>query len=275
MNAAARPMLEDKIPELVDFVDGLAEEIEAGRLDNWEPFSARAQEFYTPARMAEIEACIPGWDRMASFEDGATLVHVTGAMAALKLLPEYRQAAPKTQTLSEWIVLMHDLGKEIYAGKRDHTHGFRSAVIAGRILPGLGFAVNAEYQDGFQAWEALTNAAFRPGTDGGDPIQDNRKLPQILAGIEALYGHNSDAALVVKAILLHFSINTCSDWPQVAPLSEEEVSLYIDQEFVPYLEIMMLVDSDAWALFDPADKAKMRAETLQVFQEVRRLASSG
>ena len=138
-----------------------------------------------------------------------------------------------------------------------------------------GFPVTGDYQSGFQAWAQLTEAASRLDADGIERIQDNRRLPEILAGIDQMFGHNSATALVVKTILLHFSIDTCSDWPQVAPLSDAEISRYIDLEFLPYLEIMMLVDSDAWALFDPDDKAKMRAETLDVFQEVRALVKIG
>jgi hypothetical protein len=260
------------LPELAAFVDQLTEHVGSGKIDRWEPFSERTQTFYTGARMAQIESVIPGWGRMASFGGGATVLHVTGALVALKLLPEYYQASAETQRLSDWIVLLHDLGKEIHEGKRDHTHGFRSAVLAGKILPGVGFPVTADYQSQFPGWAELTNAALRLDDDGLELIQDNRKLPEILDGIKRLFGHNSATALVVKAILLHFSIDTCSEWPQVAPLSDQEIELYIDPEFLPYLEVMMLVDSDAWALFDPQIKAKQRQETLQVFQRVRKLA---
>ena len=257
------------LPELVDFVDQLAGGVDRGEIDTWTQFSERIQAFYTTPRMAQIEAVLPGWDRMAAFREAATLVHVNAALVALKLLPEYQQMGFAEKTLCEWIVLLHDLGKEIHAGRRDHTHGFRSAVMASKILPGCGFPVTGDYHRQFPAWAARTETAIRQADDGSEFIQDNRQLPEILAGIEQLFGHNSASALVVKAILLHFSIDTCSEWPQVAPLTDAEISRYIDPEFLPYLEVMMLVDSDAWALFDPADKAKMRAETLAVFQRVR------
>ncbi len=40
---------------------------------------------------------------------------------------------------------------------------------------------------------------------------------------------------------------------------------------LPLLEAMMLVDSDAWQLFDAANKARFRQSTLAVFADVRRL----
>ena len=39
---------------------------------------------------------------------------------------------------------------------------------------------------------------------------------------------------------------------------------------LPLLEAMMLVDSNAWQLFDPISKAKFRQSTLAVFANVRR-----
>ena len=211
---------------------------------------------------------------MAAYSDGATLVHVTSALVALKQLPEYHRATPIDQIICEWIVLLHDIDKEIHSGKRDHCHGFRSAVVASKILPGVGFTVMDDDQRRIEEWTERTKIAIKPGVDGKDDIQDNQKLPEILSGIDRTFGENSAAAIIVKAILLHFSIDTCSEWPQVAPLSDAEILLYIDGKFVLYLEIMMLVDSDAWALFDHEIKAKQRQESLFVFRNVRKLVKT-
>jgi hypothetical protein len=39
----------------------------------------------------------------------------------------------------------------------------------------------------------------------------------------------------------------------------------IDGEVLPLLQIMMLADSDGWALFDHATRERYRQETLRVF----------
>ena len=43
---------------------------------------------------------------------------------------------------------------------------------------------------------------------------------------------------------------------------------------LPLLEALMLVDSDAWQLFDPTSKARFRQSTLTVFVTVRRLVEA-
>src|SRR5262249_3198964 len=98
----------------------------------------RCQEFYTAERMAEIEAVIPGWKHMASFEHGKTLWHINVAMVALLQLDEYLSMSPSQQTVQQWIVFLHDVAKERVGGA-DHRHSFRSAAHAGRIMPQLGY----------------------------------------------------------------------------------------------------------------------------------------
>lgn len=130
-------------------------------------------------------------------------------------------------------MLYHDLGKQVIAGQRDALHALRSATIAG-CLP------------------------------------DNRTLPEILQGIDHLFGAGSHAALIVQAVLLHQSLNVVPEWPNPASLTEAELPLCIRPALLPLLEAMMLVDSDAWQLFDPISKAKFRQSTLAVFANVRR-----
>ena len=52
---------------------------------------------------------------------------------------------------------------------------------------------------------------------------------------------------------------------------QAELSVCIRPALLPLLEAMMLVDSDAWQLFDAANKARFRQSTLAVFADVRRL----
>ena len=125
------PRLEDHLPDLLVHVRALAAEIEAGQLQRSDELVQRNQDFYTSGRMAAIESVAPGWRQMAAEADGATLHHVTQVLIALHLLPEYRQAAQRLQTLLEWTVLYHDLGKQVIGGQRDALHAFRSATMAG------------------------------------------------------------------------------------------------------------------------------------------------
>lgn len=71
-------------------------------------------------------------------------------------------------------------------------------------------------------------------------------------------------------MLLHQSLNVVPEWPNPGSLTEAELPLCISPALLPLLEAMMLVDSDAWQLFDPARKAKFRQSTLAGFADVRR-----
>jgi hypothetical protein len=105
-------------------------------------------------------------------------------------------------------------------------------------------------------------------------IQDNRALPKILRGIDGLFGAGSAAALIVQAVLLHQSLTVVPEWPNPGSLAEADIPSCIRPALVPVLEGVMLVDSDAWQLFDPASKAKFRECTLSVFATVRRLVQA-
>ena len=141
--------------------------------------------------------------------------------------------------------------------------------MAGEILPRLGFATTDNYGAQIKDWVALTNSAMTKRDEPGDYVQDNRQLPEIIAGIEKLFGRNTPAALVVKTVLLHISVTVVTDWPQAAALTEAQVRYCIDGEILPLLQIMMLVDSDGWALFDQATRERHRQETLMVFEQLK------
>jgi hypothetical protein len=139
------PQLREHLPDLFEFVRTLAVEIESGELQHAGELAARILDFYTADRMAMIEIAAPGWRDMAGYADGATRKHITEALVALQLLPEYRGAPERLQRLMEWSVLYHDLGKQVIGGQRDSMHAFRSAAMAARSLPGVGFAASAAY----------------------------------------------------------------------------------------------------------------------------------
>ena len=168
-----------------------------------------------------------------------------------------------------WIVLYHDLGKQVIGGQRDALHAFRSATMAARTLPAVGFPTSEAYPARLEPWTRLVLGAAIAAPDGKGLIPDNRALPEILQGLDELFGTGSAASLIVQAVLLHQSLNVVPEWPNPCSLTDADVPLCIRPELLPLLEIMMLVDSDAWQLFDPANKAKFRESTLAVFASVR------
>ena len=259
------PSIEDTLPDLWRFLGELDAGIDAGTTDSTEAVIARCRRFYTPERMAEIEASIPGWRHMASFADGKTLWHVNVAMLAILRLEEYRSMEPGERKVIEWTVLLHDIAKEPVEG-RDHRHPFRSAAVAGRILPQLGFPVTPAYSSAFEAWFELTDTAFRHDADQDLELMDNAKLPAILAGIGRNFAEPTRTA--VAAIALHQSITSLAAWPVKTPLTDEQVATYVDEEVRPVLAVLTLADSGGWNLFDPTILAAMQEETRAVFRDL-------
>ena len=105
-----------------------------------------------------------------------------------------------------------------------------------------------------------------------DTIQDNRKLPEILNGIDNMFGHNTPAVLIVKTILFHLSVNM-KLWPPAAPLTDEEVRRYFDGELVLMLRVMNLGDSEGWSIFHES-RETLRNDTLEAFKKIERLISN-
>ena len=221
--AATIPRLEDQLPDVLEFVRTLARQIEAGQIHDGDTLAARIRVFYTAEQTAAIETVAPGWKEMAAYADGTTLHHVTQVLIALQLLPEYRQASRYLQALMEWSVLYHDLAKQVIAGQRDALHAFRSATMAARTLPRLGFPTAEAYQATLEPWSRLVLGASVATPDGKGTMQDNRALPEILRGIDQLFGTGSAAALIVQGALLHQSLNVVPEWPNPGSLTEAQV----------------------------------------------------
>jgi hypothetical protein len=171
------PRLHDHLPELSEFVRSLARQIEAGGLRDEDRLALRCRDYYDADRMTAIETVAPGWHAMAAQGDGATLRHITQALVALQLLPEYRQASPGLQATLEWTVLYHDLGKQVIAGQRDALHAFRSATMAAHALPAVGFRVGAAYLATLEPWTRRVLGASVAAADGKGRLPDNRALP--------------------------------------------------------------------------------------------------
>ncbi len=264
----AIPRIETQLPAYMQLVDHLAAQVQRGTLTGWATFAPLVRAFFTPARLAEVEHVVPGWSAMARLAKQQTLIHVTGVLVALRLLPEYQQATALQQAVMGWMVAFHDVAKIPRPGQHDHVHSFRSAAITGRALAQVGFPVTDAYAPSIDEWVTLTHHAVVFRADLDETIQDNGQLPAILAGIDRLFGAQTPAGWIVKGVLLHMSIASNPDYPTLAPLTDDDFPQMIDAAFLPLLKMMLLVDSDGWNLFDPVTRQRYRQQTLDVFERI-------
>jgi hypothetical protein len=268
------PSVESRLPELVRFVTSLAEDAYTNRLADQSMMTQRVRDFFSADMMAYVEGVLPGWRLMASYADGQTLIHIVTVYTALLMCPQYQQAAPEQQTLMHWIVLLHDLAKVVIEGKRDPTHSFRSAALAGRLMTRISSdAVRPAHEAQIASWANLTATAITRLPDGANEIPKNSRLPEIMEGIGRLFGEDTSAALIVTTVLLHQSINVVSQWPQAAPLNDTGIQRYVSRKVLPLLKIMMIVDNDAWGFFDLPTKQFHRTETVAEFKRIENLPS--
>ncbi len=268
------PRFENLLPEFRQFAMGLAADCKAGTIDGWPVFQDRVRAFFTPEMMAKVEPAVPGWGQMATHANQQTLIHVTSVLVALYLLPEYQKATPDQQALMEWMVLYHDVTKVARRDKHDYVHAFRSAAEAGKGLVADGFPVTDAYAEWINRWYVRTMNAVIFHEDIKEYIQDNRQLPEIVAGIDRLFGVRAAAGYVIKAVLLHLSIATDPDYPIVAPLTEDEIKRYLDPGTFAMLKVMMLADANGWNLFDADTKQCYRQQTLAVFNQIKALIAN-
>src|SRR5512139_1549020 len=139
------PSFEKRFPEFDASIHRLVNLYETGNLQSWDELDRQTNEFFIPSRMDLMESIVPGWCRMASYGEGVTLTHVTCAFLGMYRMPEFLSMAPAQQEMMKWVILFHDLEKEVRNKKRDFTHAFRSAVTAARQLPALGFQKRPEF----------------------------------------------------------------------------------------------------------------------------------
>jgi hypothetical protein len=265
------PVFDDCFPELNQFILELVKGYESGRIRSWDDLEEKVNTFFTPERIHQMEALVPGWQKMASYSGGMTLVHVMCVFLGMFMLPEFQKLAPQQNQMAKWIVLFHDIAKFHIKGRKDTMHAFRSGVQAANTLTRFGFVTTQKYEELISSWSEYTVRAFIDRDGDTTPKPDNQKLPEILAGIDQLYGENSPAALIIKTVLLHISLNVDPFYPTPAPLAENETKRFIDPNILPLLKVMMLSDNEGWSLFDPETRARQRHDTLEAFKEVERL----
>ena len=187
------PSFDECLPFLNQFILELVDAYHAGKINLWAELDKKVKAFFSPERMDEMEILVPGWKKMASYVEGVTLTHVMCVFLGMYIEPEYLRLTREQQEEMKWVILLHDVEKQPQAGKRDHAHAFRSAVGAARTLPTLGFSVTPEYDPLIDSWDLFTRSAITKLENSPDDVQDNRKFPTILDGIERMFGQNTPA----------------------------------------------------------------------------------
>ena len=264
------PNFDEQFSFLDQFVFELVDLYRDEAITSWAELDEKVKAFFVQDRMQQMEALVPGWKKMASFVEGVTLTHVICVFLGLYRMPEFLRMNEDQKGIMRWVILLHDVEKQPQTGKRDHAHAFRSAAAAARTLPSLGFRVTPEYDSIIDEWDQFTRTAITKLDNSPDPVQDNSKLSEILIGIERMFGRHTAAALIIKTILFHLSVNM-KEWPPPNPLSPEDVKMYIGRELVPLLRVMNLADNDGWALFDPIVRERQRLDVMQEFEKIEKI----
>ena len=267
------PHFDDCFSFLNQFILALEKDYRKRRITTWDELDERVKAFFNAERTAQMEVMIPHWHKMASYLEGVTLTHVTCCFLGMYTTREFLALTLDEQQMMKWVILFHDVEKEPQAGKRDHVHAFRSAASAARRLPGLGFLTMPDYDSVIDQWDSFTRSASTKLANSAGEVQDNGKLPEILLGVERMFGRHTPADLIIRTILLHLSVNM-KEWPPPNPLNQEEVKSYIDRELLPLLRVMNLADNDGWTLFEPTVNQRQRLDVLEEFQKIERLIAS-
>jgi len=274
-NPGIFPAFDDCFPDLNQFIQELVQAYGSGSIKSWDDLQEKVNAYFTPQRMEQVEALVPGWQTMASYSGGITLVHVMCVFLGMFMLPEFQRLMLEAKQLAKWIILLHDIGKIHIRGKKDTMHAFHSGIQAANLLPKFGFRTRPHYQERIGLWSNFTDHAFILSDTNTTPKPDNQKLPGILIGIDNLFGKDTPAALITKTVLLHISLDIDPFYPTPAPLTEEESRRYINSSLLPLLRVMMLSDNEGWSLFDPETRVRQRRDTLKAFERLEAVIPNG
>ena len=265
------PSFDITLPELNGFIHELVQEYKTGNLNSWNDLDERTHRFYTPEMMDRIESKAPGWKKMSSYSEGITRTHVTCVFLGMYMLDEFRSLSPEQQQIAKWIILFHDIDKFHIRKVKDTMHAFNSAVVTANTLPSLGFPTTNTYNQLIASWSELTRNAYIPTDIKESPKPDNQKLPNILSGINELFGQNTPASLIVQTILLHISPAIDKNYPTPSPLTEDEIQRFISPSLFPLLKVMMLSDNEGWSLFEPKVRDQQKRDAIIAFARIQEL----
>lgn len=242
------PTLSDVLPELWTQVERLAQELETGTFAGWSSLTARLGFLNDPDVLNLLNAHIPDWQKIATINNGITAHHTILVLAICLNLPEYKGRPAQTQFEIQWAALLHDIDKNV-SGGRDASHPFRSAAIAVKAMPNLGFELqpNVTSED-IESWSELAMSAQHEVN--GQVLHDHTNLKEIVEGIHRQWGKETSASRILKAALFHQSLPTVNDWPSPVLLSDEELRTFLTLEDMDVLAPLLIADSDSWNIFD-------------------------
>lgn len=265
------PMFDQKVSFLNLFILDLVNEYRMGEINLWDILDKKVKSFFTAQLLAQTESLVPGWIKMTSYSDGITLTHVMCVFLGVLMLPEYEALTEEEKQLIKWVVLLHDVEKFHIREKKDTMHAFKSGVHAAKILPSLGFSVTDKYADLIDSWSSLTLQAFTMPEENTSPKPDNQKLPEILNGIDEMFGENTPASLITKVVLLHISLDVDLFYPTPAALTDDEIKLFISPTMFPVLKVMLLGDNEGWSMFEPETRKRQRDDALKACKKFEKI----
>jgi hypothetical protein len=242
------PSLSSVFPELWTQLERLAHELEVGTYADWPALTARLEFLNDPDLIDLMNTRIPGWHKIAAINNGITARHTILVFATCLNLPEYKKKPHQTQSEIQWAALLHDIDKNV-SGGRDASHPFRSAAVAVKAMPGLGFdpQPNVTLKE-IEGWSELVMSAQHEVN--GQVLHDHTNLKEIIEGIHSQWGKETSASRILKAVLFHQSLPTVKDWPNPVLLSDEELRASLTLEDMNVLAPLLIADSDSWNIFD-------------------------
>lgn len=242
------PTLSSILPKLWTQVERLSHELEVGIYDDWELLTARLAFLNDLDLIDLINAHVHGWHKIATTKRGITAHHTILVLATCMNFPEYKDKSPQTQSEIQWAVMLHDIDKNA-SGEKDASHPFRSAAVAVRSMPGLGFELqpNVTSKD-IEAWSELVMSAQHEVN--GQILHDHTHLKEIVDGIHHQWGKETSASRILKAALFHQSLPTLNDWSNPVLLNDEELHASLTLEDMDVLAPLLIADSDSWNIFD-------------------------
>ena len=221
--------------------------------------------------------------------------HVVKVFIALHLYPEYTQdLTEEDKNLCLWSVLLHDISKFFIVDEkgervRDTAHPFRCTVSSAFVCIRWGWAVLDvdELAKILPGWMETTLNATIPFHETNCDAHDNTKLPEIVSGLEKMFGgqlraresererenenekekekeeereRESDVTDILKAVLFHQSLPSIDKYPPAAPLSQDEMRRFISPRVLRLLRPLMLADSSSYQLHQKGGKMRRKFE---------------
>jgi len=244
------PPLSVSLPRLWGVIQTISTGLETGHYHDW-PLLLAELDFVTESDWIEtLDECLPGWRKIATIKSGITAKHTLIVLALGLNLPEYAALAENTRREFEWAALLHDLDKEyLPTGGKDASHAFRSAGVAAIVMAALGFRLQpGASPEAVAEWAEVVMAA--QVQIGASRVHDHANLPEIVSGLERLWGNGTSASRILKAILFHQSLPTIKDWTNPVLLDDAELRDALTLSDMDVLGPLLIADSDAWNLFD-------------------------